>query len=326
MASTSSDLEDLRRRIDEIDDKLQDLLIERVEIVSAVAASKRDGNGAPHQPAREADIIRRLVGRHKGAFPAGTLVRMWREMLAATVRLQGPFAIAVYAPPDAQGFWDLARDHYGSHTPMSAFRSIAQVVRAVTEGQAAVGVLPMPQEGDTDPWWRHLLSKQDNAPRVIARLPFGVRGNARTDGGDALAIGQGVQQPTGQDRTLIATENIVGISRGRIFEMLSSLELVCTFFASYEHAEGGNNLIELEGFVGIADPRLDRFRERLGVALHRLVPFGGYAVPLPGAGLSTGSGSGSAFPSTSGNSAPGRRSGSGGAAASARPGDPPVKS
>ena len=118
---TPSDLKGLRRRLDEIDDKLQDLLIDRAQIVSLVAASKKDGNRPAYQPAREAEIIRRLVGRHRGAFPVATLVRMWREMLAATVRLQSPFSVAVFAPADRPGFWDLARDHYGSNTPMSAY-------------------------------------------------------------------------------------------------------------------------------------------------------------------------------------------------------------
>jgi chorismate mutase/prephenate dehydratase len=250
-----------------------------------VAASKREGNLAAFQPGREAQIIRRLVDRHHGEFPVATLVRMWREMLAATVRLQSPFAVAVFVPIESQGFWDLARDHYGSHTPMSAYRSIGQVIRAVTEGQASVGVLPMPQEGETDPWWRHLLSKDADAPRVIARLPFGARGNARSDGADALAIGRGVQPETGRDRVLLAAESSADMSRGRILRTLASVGLVCTFFASYEHAGSTLNLIEIEGFVPITDPRLDSFRKQLGGALHRLLPFGGYAVPLSAAAL-----------------------------------------
>ena len=119
MPASLSDLAELRHRLDEIDDKVHDLLIERAKIISMVAASKREGQLAAFQPAREAEIIRRLVGRHHGDFPVATLVRMWREMLAATVRLQSPFAVAVFAPTEAQGFWDLARDHYGSSTPMS---------------------------------------------------------------------------------------------------------------------------------------------------------------------------------------------------------------
>jgi chorismate mutase len=280
------DLEHLRRRIDEIDDRLEDLLIERVAIVAEVAAQKhRAGSVAAHQPAREAEIIRRLVARAGGAFPPTTLVRMWRELLAATVRLQGNFAVAVYLPPEMPGFWDLARDHYGSHTPMTAYRSTAQVIRAVTEGQAAVGVLPMPQDGEADPWWRHLLSTQHDAPHVIARLPFGGRGNARADGGDALAIGGGVPQPSGRDRTLFATENAEGISRGRMVALLAELGLGCSIVASCEHADGAHCLIEIEGFVSLSDPRLDTFRARLGPALSRLLPFGGYAVPLAGAEL-----------------------------------------
>lgn len=288
MSDTPSDLEQLRRRIDEIDDGVQDLLTERVEIVSRIAAHKRSVGGiAAHQPAREAEMMRRLVARNCGGLPAGTLVRIWRELLAATTRLQGTFVIAVYAPPEAQGYWDLARDHYGTHSSMLAFRNLGQVIHAVTEGQAAIGVLPMPVEADSDPWWRHLLSPDENAPRVIARLPFAGRGNARADGTDALSIGRSLQLPTGRDRTLFVTENAPDISRGRLFSTLSGLGLSCTFMTSCEHAEGVNTLIEVEGFVPIDDSRLLRFRAQLGPALYRLLRFGGYAVPLSAAELAS---------------------------------------
>src|SRR5919197_3024524 len=98
MPAVPADLQLLRRRLDEIDDHLQDLLIDRAEIVSLVAASKKDGNQPAFQPAREAEIIRRLARRHRGSFPVANLVRMWREMLAATVGLQSPFSVAVFAP------------------------------------------------------------------------------------------------------------------------------------------------------------------------------------------------------------------------------------
>jgi chorismate mutase len=281
MTETSPDLEQLRRRIDEIDDRVHDLLIERMDVVSRVSAHKRsNGSLPPHQPAREATIVRRLVARNHGALPPVTLVRIWRELLAAATRLQGSFTIAVYAPGDAQGCWDLARDHYGSHTPILGFGSTAQVVRAVTEGQAAVGVLPMPAEEDPDPWWPHLLSDNEEVPHVISRLPFGARGNARGDGADGLAIGHGAQLPTGHDRTFFATENAADISRGRIFTTLAGLGLTCTFMASCKTADGANTLIEIDGFVALSDPRLAELRVQLGPALSRLVRFGGYAVPL----------------------------------------------
>ena len=78
--------------------------------------------------------------------------------------------------------------------------------------------------------------------------------------------------------------NALPTSAGRAFlGLLTSSGLTCTFLASCEHAEGALNLIEVDGFVPTADPRIVDFRARLGAALHRLLPFGGYAVPLPAA-------------------------------------------
>jgi chorismate mutase / prephenate dehydratase len=283
MPVTPSDLKGLRRRLDEIDDKLQDLLIDRAQIVSLVAASKKDGNRPAYQPAREAEIVRRLVGRHRGALPVATLVRMWREMLAATVRLQSPFSVAVFARADPPGFWDLARDHYGSNTPMSAYDTVGQVISAVAGGTGSVGVLPLPKAGEPDPWWPHLLSTADDAPRVVARLPFGARGNARADT-DALAIGCGAQEESGLDRTFFGAECSAAISPPRISELLSTVGLVCTFVACSGPGKAVY-LIEVEGVVPISDRRLDAFRSELRAALDRLLPLGGYAVPLSSSAL-----------------------------------------
>ncbi len=280
MAAISLDLQDLRQRLDRIDNGLHDLLIERAEIVAQVAGTKRSEGTAFYQPAREAEIIRRLVARHRGLLPGGSVVRIWRELLSATVSLETPFAAAVFAPPEAPGFWDLARDHYGSSTPISPYRSTGQVIRAVSEGRVAVGILPMPQEGAADAWWRQLVSHDVEAPRVIARLPFGPRGNARSNGADALVIGRGAAQKTAADRTLLAAETMPEISRARIFRGLSAVGLACTFFAAAEHGEGSVSLIEIDGFVAIADRRVEQLRFEIGPALHRLLPLGGYAVPI----------------------------------------------
>ncbi|HJU16821.1 MAG TPA: chorismate mutase [Stellaceae bacterium] len=281
MSAIPPDLAGLRRRLDAIDDRLHDLLIERAEIVAMVAAQKRDGRLAFYQPGREAEIIRRLAARRPGRFPLVTLVRMWREMLAATVRQQTPFAVAVFAPGDAPGLWDLARDHYGSATPMSVHAAASDVIRAVGAGEAAVGVLPMPAADDPDPWWRRLLSQDAKAPRVIARLPFGPRGNARNGGGDALVVGFATAQPTGADRTLFAIAAAPGIGRARILGALAATRPAATLLAAREEAEGTLALIEIDGFVPAQDPRLDGLAALCGESLRCLWPLGGYALPLP---------------------------------------------
>lgn len=285
MSSTPSNLADLRRRLDAIDDRLQDLLVERAEIVSMVAASKKGRNQPALQPAREAEIIRRIVARHRGPLPVATLVRMWREMLAATVRLQSPFSVAVLVRPERQGCWDLARDHYGSNTPMTTCSSAREVIDNVARGDASAGVLPLPQQGEPDPWWPDLLSTAENTPRVIARLPFGAYGNARSEGVDALAIACGTADHTGFDRTLLAIECAPEFTRARMVELLAALRLACMSFGSCDYQGTSVGLIEIDGFVPGSDNRLNELRAEAGPALHRLMPIGGYAVPLPAAAL-----------------------------------------
>jgi chorismate mutase len=279
MSSTPSNLHGLRQRLDDIDDRLQDLLIERAEIVSLVAATKRAGDQPAFQPAREAEIIRRLVGRHRGSFPVANLLRMWREMLAATVSLQSPFSVAVFAPPCSEGLWDLARDHYGSNTTMTAHSAARSVIGAVRGRESAIGVLPMPQADEPNPWWPDLIASSQDAPRVVARLPFGPPGNARTNGAEALTIGFSTPQKSGVDRTLLALESTGSINRVQLSKLLTATGLACTFLAS-NGCDNRISLIEVEEFVPISDPRIERLRTKLRGTACRILPMGGYAVPL----------------------------------------------
>jgi chorismate mutase/prephenate dehydratase len=281
MSSSKPTLDDLRRQIDAIDDQMHDLIMRRTEIVEAIGKEKKDGKVPAFRPGREAAILRRLVARHDGDFPVVGLVRMWREMLAATVGMQANFAVAVYAPSAASGYWDLARDHFGSYAPMTAYDSIGQVIRAVTDKQVSIGILPMPSEDDVDPWWRFLVSSDAAAPRVLARLPFAGRGNARAGGGDALAVGSGTLEPTGADRSLIVVETRGEVSRARLFSALTASGLTCNFFAAFDPDSGTKlNLVELTDFVLPDDKRLTMFSEQVGAAVERILSLGSYGAPL----------------------------------------------
>jgi chorismate mutase / prephenate dehydratase len=155
----------------------------------------------------------------------------------------------------------------------------------VARGTGSVGVLPLPEAGEPDPWWPQLLSTTDDPPRVIARLPFGARGNSRADT-DALVIGCSGQDESGLDRTLLGAKFSTAISLPRISEALATAGLVCTFLAC-EGGGRGVHLIEVEGFVPVSDRRLDAFRSELGAAFERLLPLGGYAAPLSPPALAT---------------------------------------
>jgi chorismate mutase-like protein len=281
MSDPHWNLDELRQQIDKIDDKLHDLLMRRADLVASVGTVKTGERIPALRPGREAQILRRLMARHEGSFPGALVARIWRELMSGTIAMQVDFSVAVFAPAVAPGFWDLARDHYGSFTPMTAHGTASQVLRAVTEGSASVGVLAWPQEGDREAWWPQLVSADPQAPRVIARLPFAGPGNARMNGVDALAIGRGDSEVTGSDRSLLVLETRAEMSRGRLLTALKAGGFDAAFIAAVEQRPGASvNLLEVDGVVEPGDARLGEALAPLDAAVDRVSSLGGYASPL----------------------------------------------
>lgn len=281
MASETELLADLRRRIDEIDAQMHDLLIERTEVAQQIGARKQNGP-VLMRPGREAEVLRRLIARHHGDLPKALLVRIWREIFAALTALQGSLAVAVYAPEGTFGYRNLARDHFGWRTPMTAYRSAAQVLEAVTEGRATVGVLPVPHGDEGDPWWRNLARDGDSAlPRVVARLPFAVVEPPRADNPEALAISLAWAEATGHDRSYLVVETQTVISRSNLRTLLAGAGFdVLDLQVAEDHGGRGFYLIEVDGYVAPDDARLGHLMNEGETAIGRVWAVGAFAVPL----------------------------------------------
>jgi chorismate mutase / prephenate dehydratase len=284
MVKKSENLDDLRRRIDAIDDALHDLLMERAEIgrrIGTVKGAARNG-AAAWRPGREAQILRRLVARHRGPLPKAALVRIWRELMTAFLRLQGGFAVAVQAGTEEAACRDVARDHFGSLTTIRSHKTAMQVLHEVSERRAAIGVLPLPQQDDAQPWWPMLLASDADLPRVIARLPF-VPGALTGSKQEALVVGHMPLENSGTDRSLIALELGEEVSRAALRRQCEATGFDATFLHLGHVPSEGRwlHLIDVDGFIEPGDSRIAALRKSLGKrALHAAVPIGGYASPL----------------------------------------------
>ncbi|HEX9791349.1 MAG TPA: chorismate mutase [Kiloniellales bacterium] len=279
MSGEDKNLARLRGQIDDIDDQIHDLLMKRTEIAGQIGPLK-GGNNGTMRPGREAVVLRRLVARHHGDLPRALIVRIWREIFSANTALQGPLAVAVYAPEGTFGYRNLARDHFGWRTPIIAFRSAAQVLEAITEGKANVAVLPVPHGDETGPWWRNLARDGAEVPRIIARLPFAVADEPRGDGPEALAIGIAVPESTGQDHSFLAIETDEVISRSQLKDLLTRAGLEALDIQVCEDGGRSLHLIEVEGFVAAGDRRLSRLLDLGEDRLTHVWAVGGFAMPL----------------------------------------------
>ena len=280
MATGKPSLDDLRRQIDRIDNAIHDLLMERASVVEQVGEIKGKDNVALLSPGREAEIIRRLLSRHRGRFPRSTLVRLWRELISGMVAVQAPLTVAVFMPDRGTGYLELARDHYGNTTTMQPWRSPGQVIHAVAEGSAQVGILPMPDREEGESWWIGLTGDSAALPRIVARLPFAGPGQGRGDGIEALAVGLVNPAATGYDRSWLAIETVPDISRARLRTVLGAAGIEPTQLSAIQRSEDSClQLVEIAGHMTNDDIRLARLMEGRQTVL-RAVVLGGYPVPL----------------------------------------------
>ena len=173
---TIPSLADLRRDIDRIDAAMHELLIERGEIIDQlIAVKKTEETGSAFRPAREADMMRRLVRRHHGSLPLDTAESIWRVIISTFTYVQAPFAVHADLSAGDALMRNSARFHFGFTVPFVAHMGAATVVEAVSGSKGDLGLVPAFAIADAGPWWTAL--EFTSAPKIIARLPFVERPN-----------------------------------------------------------------------------------------------------------------------------------------------------
>ena len=114
-------------------------------------------------------MMRRLVERHRGILPLDTAESIWRVIIATFTYVQAPFSVHADLSAGEAAMRDTARFHFGFTVPFvhahgrerrgRGGRGLARRSRARAGGTARRGA-----------WWTAL--EGDDAPKIIARLPF----------------------------------------------------------------------------------------------------------------------------------------------------------
>jgi chorismate mutase len=272
-------LAQLRAQLDTIDDQIHALLMARAAVVESVA---RDGGktGTKIRPGREAAILRRLLARHTGAWPAQAIVRIWREIFGAALIIEGGQTMAVCDGEGGAERLALAREHFGPLTPVRRHHNPAQTLADLARDAAQLAILPPPAEDDDSQggWWQMLTASAPHRLFVIAKIPFWTKRAEGLPLGEAFVAAAVRPDPSGQDRSLLVLELPAGTSRARITTLLKD-----SGFAPgqiwVKRIPGDTAilaLVELEGFIEDSDPRLPAIA---GLNAPPVV-IGAFAVPL----------------------------------------------
>jgi chorismate mutase len=245
MTETPTLLDAVRARIDEIDAELLRLVDERASMPAKVAAAKAaeagpSAGGFGLRPAREAQLIRKLLAQpHPSSSPA-LIVRLWREFIADSLAKQGPFRLVAWGGRDPVRTAQLARLRFGSAPPLTMMAKPEDALKAAKEN-GVVAVLSLdPGAG----WWGRLLAEP--TLRAFAVGPcLNAWGSAA-----ALAVAAVEVEPSGGDQTLWVTD--AASPAATVETGLGDCGLVGDLLAE----AGGLKLFALAGFIQTDDPRL----------------------------------------------------------------------
>src|SRR5262249_61509950 len=135
-----------------------------------IAVKKAEESGSAFRPAREAEMMRRLVERHRGILPLDTVESIWRVIIATFTHVQAPYAVHADLTPGDAAMRDSARFHFGFTVPFVPHLGAAGVVTAVAASKGDLGLVPATSVANAGAWWTAL--EREGAPKIIARLPF----------------------------------------------------------------------------------------------------------------------------------------------------------
>src|SRR5215470_10600834 len=158
-------LAELRKEIDAIDEGMHRLLMQRGDIIDRLIRVKQTQEvGSAFRPAREADMMRRLVERHRGILPLDTIESIWRVIISTFTYVQALFSIHADVSVGESAMRDSARFHFGFTVPYVSHFSAQAAVEAVARSKGDLALVSA--TSSRTPWWSEL--EDGGAPKIIA--------------------------------------------------------------------------------------------------------------------------------------------------------------
>src|SRR5437867_12025448 len=139
-------LDDWRSRINDLDNRILQLLNQRAEAALQIGDLKRRQDAPLYAPEREAEILRRLTAG-AGPLPVEAIGAIWREILSGCRALEAALTVA-YLGPQATFTHEAALQHFGAAATYRPARSIVEVFDDVERGRADFGVVPVANSTD----------------------------------------------------------------------------------------------------------------------------------------------------------------------------------
>jgi chorismate mutase/prephenate dehydratase len=161
----SGDIDEIRRRIDAIDEQIQGLIDDRARLAREVGARKQASAAIDfYRPEREAEVLRQVLARNRGPLKDEEMLRLFREIMSACLAQQEPLKVAFLGPEGTYTHAAVTR-HFGHSVRALPLPDVEDVFREVEAGGADFGVVPI--ENSTEGTVHHTLDMFMASPLKI---------------------------------------------------------------------------------------------------------------------------------------------------------------
>jgi chorismate mutase/prephenate dehydratase len=135
-------LEELRKKIDELDRKLVRLLNERARVVVEIGKLKNKTDKPVYAPDREKEVLARIAEANEGPLPDKCLVAIWRELMSGSFVLERPLRIG-YLGPGGSFSHTAAMLKFGQSVEYEPITDITSIFDEVSKGHCDLGLAPV---------------------------------------------------------------------------------------------------------------------------------------------------------------------------------------
>ncbi len=135
-------LEELRKRIDELDHQLVKLLNERARVVVDIGKLKSETDKPVYSPDREKEVLERIAKANEGPLPDKCLVAIWRELMSGSFFLERPLRIG-YLGPGGSFSHTAAMLKFGQSVEYEPLTDITSIFDEVSKGHCDLGLAPV---------------------------------------------------------------------------------------------------------------------------------------------------------------------------------------
>ena len=175
-ADKSNTLDDLRARIDQLDDEILDKLNERARCALEVADVKKADSGgeAPvyYRPERESQVLRRMTDLNDGPLSNEKVSQVYRQIMSACLALEEPLKVA-YLGPEGTFTQMATTKQFGDSVVGLPLVTVDDVFREVTSESCHYGVVPV--ENSTEGVINHTLDNfLDSSLRICGEVEIRV--------------------------------------------------------------------------------------------------------------------------------------------------------